>query len=57
MTKWCKWYCFPNATEEEKRKVCNNPNCNNKARAELLENLDKKAENYQKLQEVEKNLY
>jgi len=57
MTKWCKWYCFPNATEEEKRKVCKNPNCNNKARAELLENLDKKAENYQKLQEVEKNLY
>ena len=57
MSKWCKWYCFLNTTEEDKRKTCNKPNCRNKTRAELLKNFKKKEEAYQRLTEIEKELY
>jgi len=56
MTKWCKWYCFSSDIEKQK-KTCNKPECLNKARADLLNNLDKKKESYKKLLEIEKELY
>jgi len=59
MIKWCKWYCFKPSDSPEAKKVCRNPNCNNKERAEQLtkQEQERRKTSQALLEEVEKHLY
>ena len=57
MTKWCKWYCFAPNNSEEAKKICKNPNCNNKKRAEQIAKKELRKIFEKRLLEAEKNLY
>ena len=57
MTKWCKWYCFAPNNSEKAKKICKNPNCNNKERAEQIAKEELKKIFEKILLEIERSLY